>query len=579
MTEVRRVITLGAMAATMVAFGPAALSVIADVPAPAARAASTPGELGPGDFGSFLAGMHAKQVRDFGSMADYFSRVLAHHPDDVELLQQGFIAMASGGRLSEAAEIGRKLETQSAGSDTVSLVLAMQDLKADRRAAALTRLGALSSDGLNKFTVPLVKSWVALEGGKIDEALAALAPLADVKGVQTLYDLHAGLLNELAGRPAEADAAYKKTLDDPQKLSFRVVEIIGNFYLRQKRPDDAKAVYEKFRAAYPDNPLLPLLTDGAGNAKPAAIIRSARDGLAEALFNLASVLFQEDARDMALVYTRLALDMRKDYPAAQVLLGDLLAGEKLYAEAVAVYKGVDAKSPFGWQARLALADALNRIERTPEAVSLLQAMSAERTASADAPMMLGDILRSSERFDEAAKAYDEAIARIGELKKEYWSLLYYRGIAFERSKQWDRAEADFLKALEFEPDQPYVLNYLAYTWVDKGMNFDRALTMLNKAVEERPEDGYIVDSLGWVYFRLGKYDLAVEQLERAVELVPGDSVINDHLGDAYWRVGRHNEARFQWRRALNSNPEKDQVAPIESKLDKGLPAGTTSSGS
>lgn len=576
MTEVRRVITLGALAATMIAVGPAALSVIADAPAPAALAASIPGELGAGDLGNFLAGMHAKEMRDFGAMSDYLSRVLAHDPDNVDLLQQGFIAMASGGRISEAAEIGRKLESRAAGSDTVSLVLAMHDLKADKRTAALARLTGLSSEGLNKFTVPLVKGWIELEDGKLKDALAALAPLADVKGVETLYDLHAGLMNELGGKPADADAAYKKALDDPQKLSFRVVEIIGNFYLREKRPADAKSVYEKFGAAYPDNPLLPLLTEKAADSKPAAIIGSARDGLAEALFNLASVLYQEDARDMALVYARLALDMRKDYPAAQVLLGDLLAGEKLYAEAVTVYKGVDTKSPFGWQARLALADALNRIDRTPEAVTLLQAMSDERKDSSDAPLMLGDILRSSDRFEEAAKAYDQAIARIGELKKEHWSLLYYRGIAFERSKQWDKAEADFLKALEFEPDQPYVLNYLAYTWVDKGLNYDRALTMLNKAVEEKPEDGYIVDSLGWVYFRLGKYDQAVEQLERAVELVPGDAVINDHLGDAYWRVGRHNEARFQWHRALNLNPEKDQVAPIESKLDKGLPPGTPS---
>jgi tetratricopeptide (TPR) repeat protein len=580
MSEVRRAITLGAMAAAMAAFGPAAVSLIADAPAPAALAASTPSEPGAGDFGNFLAGMHAKSARDFGSMSDYLSRVLAHDPDNVDLLQQGFIAMASGGRLTEAAEIGRKLDAQSAGSDTVSLVLAMQDLKADKRAEALTRLGALSSTtGLNKFTMPLVKSWVALEDGKRDDALAALAPLADVKGVQTLYDLHAGLLNELSGHPAEADAAYKKALDDPDKLSFRVVEIIGNFYQRQKRFDDAKAVYAKFAETYPDNPLLPLLIEKQADANVAPVVGSARDGLAEALFNLGSVLFQEDARDMALVYTRLALDLRKDYPAAQVLLGDLLAGEKLYAEAVAAYKAVDAKSPFGWQARLALADALNRTDRTQEAVTLLEGMAAERKESADASMMLGDILRSSERFEEAAKAYDDAIARIGPLTKEQWSLLYYRGIAYERSNQWDKAEADFLKALEFEPDQPYVLNYLAYTWVDKGKNYDRALTMLNKAVEEKPEDGYIVDSLGWVYFRLGKYDQAVEQLERAVELVPGDSVINDHLGDAYWRVGRHTEARFQWHRALNLNPEKDQVAPIESKVEKGLPPGSTSSGS
>src|SRR5262249_9178272 len=318
-----------------------------------------------------------------GAMADYLSRVLAHDPDNVGLLQQGFIAMASGGRLSEAAEIGRKLDTRAAGSDTVSLVLVLQDLKAGNRDAALTRLGALSSEGLNKFTVPLVMSWAKLEGGKLDDALKALAPLADVKGVETLYQLHAGLLNELGGRPADADAAYKKALEDPQKLSFRVVEIIGNFYQRQKRPDDAKAVYEKFRATYSDNPLLPLLIQQETRAKVPPIVGSPRDGLAEALFNLASVLYQEDAHDMALVYTRLALDIRKDYPAAQVLLGDLLAGQKLYTEAVAAYKSVDAKSPFGWQARLALADALNRLDRTDEAVTLLQAMTDERKDSAD----------------------------------------------------------------------------------------------------------------------------------------------------------------------------------------------------
>src|SRR5262245_7465637 len=463
MSDVRRMISLGAMAAAMATVGPAAVTLIAGAPAPA-LAASTPGEPCPGDYGSCLAGMHAKTVRDFGSMADYLSRVLAHDPDNVDRLQQGFIAMASGGRLTEAAEIGRKLEAQAAGSDTVSLVLAMQDLKADKRAAALARLAALSSTaGLNKFTLPLVKSWVALEDGKRDDALAALAPLADVKGVQTLYDLHAGLLNELGGHAAEADSAYKKALDDPTKLSFRLVEIIGNFYQRQKRFDDAKAVYAKFAETYPDNPLLPLLVEKQADAKVAPIVASPRDGLAEALFNLASVLFQEDARDMALVYTRLALDLRKDYPAAQVLLGDLLAGEKLYADAVTAYKAVDTKSPFGWQARLALADALNRTDHTQEAVTLLQGMAAERKDSADASMMLGDILRSSERFEEAAKAYDDAIARIGTLNKEHWSLLYYRGIAYERSKEGDKAEGDFLKALEFEPDAPYVVNYRAYS--------------------------------------------------------------------------------------------------------------------
>ena len=564
MNNLRRTIVLSTMAATLF------------MSASPAWAASSSGETGPTALGDFLAGMHAQQMRDYAAAADYLSDVLVHDPDNVDLLQQGFVAMASDGRLEDAAMMGRKLEGQEAGSDTVSLVLAMQEVKAGKIDAALARLAALSPTGLNQFTIPLVRAWATLENGSIDDAIAALAPLAEVSGVQSLYNLHVGLLNEVAGRTAEAEAAYAKAGEDPEKLSFRVVEIIGNFHQRQNHADRAQAIYDKFRSAYPDNPLLPILLERKDGAAAAPVVGSAREGLAEAFFDLASILYQEEARDMAMVYTRLALDLRTDFPAAEVLLGDLLAADRHYDDAVAVYKAVDRASPFGWQARLSLADALNRTERTQEAVTLLEGMTKEREKSADAPMMLGDILRSAERFEEASKAYEEAIARVGELKPQHWSLLYYRGITYERSNRWAEAESDFQKALEFEPDQPYVLNYLAYSWVDKGMNYDRALTMLNKAVEQRPEDGYIVDSLGWVYYRLGRYDLAVEQLERAIELVPQDPVINDHLGDAYWRVGRKNEARFQWRRALNLEPEKDQVAPIESKLDKGLPDATPS---
>jgi Flp pilus assembly protein TadD len=192
-------------------------------------------------------------------------------------------------------------------------------------------------------------------------------------------------------------------------------------------------------------------------------------------------------------------------------------------------------------------------------------------------MALGNIERGRKKFTDCAVTYSRGIdAMPATAEKNAWVTYYYRGICEERSKQWTKAEADMRKALELQPEQPHVLNYLGYSWIDQGINLDEGMKMIKRAVDQRPDDGYIVDSLGWVYFRLGKYDLAVEQLERAVELVPGDSVINDHLGDAYWRVGRHNEARFQWHRALNLNPEKDQVAPIESKLDKGLPPGTPS---
>ncbi|HEY7687440.1 MAG TPA: hypothetical protein VH835_02050, partial [Dongiaceae bacterium] len=205
MSDVRRTFVLGTMAAAL---------LMSAAPAGAAN----PGEPGPGALGEFLAGMHAQQVRDYDAAADYLADVLANDPDNVDLLQQGFIAMASGGRLEEAAAIGRKLEGQDAGSDTVSLILAMQDLKAQKIDAALARLATLSTTGLNQFTVPLVRGWVTLEKGDTEGAVALLAPLAEVRGVQSLYNLHVGLLNEVGGRAADAETAYGKATEDPEKL-------------------------------------------------------------------------------------------------------------------------------------------------------------------------------------------------------------------------------------------------------------------------------------------------------------------------------------------------------------------------
>jgi Flp pilus assembly protein TadD len=159
---------------------------------------------------------------------------------------------------------------------------------------------------------------------------------------------------------------------------------------------------------------------------------------------------------------------------------------------------------------------------------------------------------------------------------------YFRGICHERSKQWPKAEADFKQALELFPDQPLVLNYLGYSWVDQGVNLEEGMRMIRRAVEQRADDGYIVDSLGWAYYRMGDFENAVKHLEQAVELKPEDPTINDHLGDAYWRVGRFLEAKFQWTHARDLNPEPEELAKINAKLKSGLPndpAPTTSADS
>jgi Flp pilus assembly protein TadD len=194
----------------------------------------------------------------------------------------------------------------------------------------------------------------------------------------------------------------------------------------------------------------------------------------------------------------------------------------------------------------------------------------------EAIMALGNVLRGHKKFAECADVYSKGVATIARPEKANWVIFYFRGICYERSKQWPKAEADLKKALELFPDQPHVLNYLGYSWIDQGINLDDGMTMIKSAVQQRPDDGYIVDSLGWAYYKLGNYEEASKNLERAIELKPEDPTINDHLGDAYWRVGRVLEAKFQWAHARDLKPDPEDLPKIEEKLKAGLPEETSS---
>jgi tetratricopeptide (TPR) repeat protein len=422
--------------------------------------------------------------------------------------------------------------------------------------------------------LPLVKAWVAAGKGDLVGALEMIAPLESLKGLGAFHAMHAGLLQDFVGRVVAAEESYEKALDEAVDPSLRMHEIVANFYLRLGRTADARAVHDRYVAATgaPDQiePLIAAI-DEPGPIAPS--VGGVAAGIAESLLGIATLVSQDNVGDRASMYAHLALSLRPDLAIARMLIAEILANQGRDEDALAAYRRVPLDSLFGWQARREAAEALTRLDRVEEAIADLESMIEAKPKLSAAAVSLGNVLRAEKRFAEAASAYDTAIGRLGNVTAEHWLLFIYRGVARERGKQWEPAEQDFLRALELKPDQPHALNYLAYSWVEQGRNFDKALEMLQKAVDQRPDDGYIVDSLGWVYQRLGQYDKAVELLERAIELKPQDPVINDHLGDAYWRVGRKLEARFQWRRALFFEPEPDQVAPIETKIEAGLADG------
>jgi len=542
-----------------------ALAVLVAVPSTAAPSLEAPS-------GAYLAGRHAQETRDYAAAATWFEDALQSDPASPELISRTFLMEASEGRFERARLLAQQELTLDSTDAVAELILLIDRIKAGDKAGALARAEALPGDGVHRYLGPLALGWTRMAVGDLAGADEALRRLDKFNGFAPLEYYQLGLLYDFAGQPDRAEENFKKTLEVTGQLNWRLTDAMANFYERHGRADEAEALYQRFITDNAGSELAEsVLTRKPAELPPPPLINSAEDGLAEALFDLASVVNQPESIDLALLYSRCALQVRPHLPLAQLLLSDVLSAQNKPEESLAILAEIPPSSPYSWSARLRVAADLEMLDRTEEAIAQLKQMSAESPTRAGAEMQLGDLLRGKKRFAEAVEAYDEAIKRLGAAgMPERWSLYYSRGIALERSGQWKPSETDLLHALELKPEQPLVLNYLGYSWIDRGENLERGLKMIEKAVELRPEDGYIVDSLGWAHYRLGEYSSAVEYLEKAIELVPEDPTINDHLGDAYWQSGRPSEARFQWRRALQFGPEADEVKPIEAKLDRGL---------
>ncbi|MEL6680694.1 MAG: tetratricopeptide repeat protein, partial [Pseudomonadota bacterium] len=276
------------------------------------------------------------------------------------------------------------------------------------------------------------------------------------------------------------------------------------------------------------------------------------------------------SQDVALIYARLAAYIDPDFVEALLLTAEILERQGQYDLATETYASVPRSSVQFVDAELGRADALNSSGRTDEAIGVLKSVTRTNPGMLRPHYLLGEALRREERYAEAIAVFDTALQVAGERMPQHWLLYYARAVSFERFGDWEAAEADFRAALELNPEQPLVLNYLGYSLVEKRLKLDEALDMIERAVAQRPQDGYITDSLGWVYYQLGRYDDAISPMERAVELTPLDPIINDHLGDVYWAVGRQREAEFQWRRALSFEPEPKDEVRILRKLEVGL---------
>lgn len=523
-------------------------------------------------FGNYLAARAAGLDRDNQAAAEYYERALASDPDNVIILERAFLLDLSTGRMTKAIDLAKSLADRRPQTKMARLMLGVAAYKDGNQDKARTEYQEAIGGLYNQLIIALLDGWTYAAEGRKPEALKALTAFEAVAAASSIPGYHSALMYDLLGDAPAAEAAFVKVVERDGRDDFRVIETYGDFLERQGRRADAVAIYRAYLEGDPENPVirarLANADAGKSNARP---IASFDDGAAEAIFSISRLLAQEKAIDLPIIYLQMALYLSPDHMPAKMVLASLQERIEAYDEAERLYKAVPPTDPYWRSAQAGLAQIYEASGEKKKAIDILERLVKADANNVEAAVTLGDLYRAEKQFGAAVRVYSGAIDARKAAGDDTWFLYYARGIAYERAKAWGKAEADFFRALEIEPDQPLVLNYLAYSWIEQGIKYDEALRLLHLAAEARPTDGYIIDSLGWAYYRVGDYDKAVEHLERAVVLAPAESVVHDHLGDAYWRVGRRIEARFQWRHALTHKPEEDQVADIQRKLDRGLP--------
>lgn len=522
-----------------------------------------------GFAGSYLAAGQADYDNDYRSAALFYARALADDPENPALMQSLLIAYVGEGQMSKALAVARKMKAIAADGQLAQLLLVVDDIQKGHfdQANAIFENGGQFSPLLDG----LLRGWVYLGMGQMSEATAQFDDLASNGTMKVFSDYHLALALASVG---DFEGANKKLSGEgglPVRIGRRSLTAHIEILSQLERTDEALTMAKNALGSSGDPEVTHIVAElEAGHTLPFDVVKNAVDGSSEVFLTLAKVLSGPDNERFALIYGRIAELLRPDSVGAMLVVADLLKSQHQYDLASINFNKVPQSSPLYYNAEIGRADALIAGQKPDAGIEVLRSLAKAFPEIPSVFLSLGDALRQQSRFADARIAYNAAIDLLPNPEPKQWFLYYARGITRERAGEWDKAEEDFRFALKLSPDQPLVLNYLGYGLVEKGLKLDEAQKMIEVAVRKQPNDGYIRDSLGWVYFQLGKYEESVPKLERAVELLAVDPIINDHLGDAYWMVGRKLEAEFQWKRALSFKPEDKDAARIRRKLEVGL---------
>ena len=533
-----------------------------------ARSVKTLQDIGPSLTGHILAGSFAYEQKDLSSAIKYYEVAQSVNSDDPALLEKLFSLYMSAGEMTKAAGIAPRLIDLKQDVQQARLVLAVEKFKDRNYVEAEAVIRQTRDDPFSVFVKNMFLMWAAYGQGDDDRARVHAEALLDLKTLDTLASWNIARLYEALGDNMAANDLFIAVIQKNAMKGSSFFSDYMSFLVSQGRGDEAMMLLESH---LPQKDKTPYTLDAyrvvETPSKRAKM--SPAEGLSMGLMELGVIFSGELPAEITLPYLHQALWLDRTSDKARVVIGELLTGMGDESRALDIYGDVKAQSISLTFARLSEARILENLGRKAEAQSLLESF-VEKENYSYTLQTLADFYRRDEQMAKAELIYNKLIDQLEDDNDSNWELYFYRGITLEQQNRWDEAEADLLKARRLSGNQPFVLNYLGYSWIDNGINLYQGLEMIKKAVAQEPRNGFFVDSLGWAFYRMKDFGAAVQFLEKATELEPDDPEIIDHLGDALWQSGRQIEARYQWRRALSLEDDATKQKEIEEKIDYGV---------
>ncbi|MFN3912515.1 tetratricopeptide repeat protein [Hyphomonas sp.] len=520
-------------------------------------------------YSDFMIARVAALTDDPETAARHYASAIATAPEALDVAERAVFSALLAGDYGLAAGMARRANDAGSEASLVRLTLISDAIGRGKTKAAIDLVEASDLRAFNRMVARNLEAWSLLdvEGADAAEALLQKNLTGDPRlDNATLHMM--GLVQAAARRDDAALETFAMIWDSGARLATGAETYAALLAERGDR-EAALAILRQFRTEIGYNASLEALAARIerGDAVKAPRL-TVRQGAALSLFLPASALFFQTEDDVAAVYFVLAVALDPDLHQARTLWAQSLNQAGRRTEALRVLSEVPEGSPYYAAARSQMASTLLQEDRADEALTVAaEALSAKPDRSLR--LQLADLYRALERHGEAEAILTDVIAADEAEGRGDWRPVFSRGAARERQANYDGAEADMKRALELNPGNAIVLNYLGYSWIDRGINLAEGFDLIRQAVALQPGSAHIVDSLGWAHYKFGQYDEAVDYLERAVVLLPGDPVLNDHLGDAYWKAGRRKEAGFQWQRALKLDPSAEDKLKIEQKLKAG----------